>query len=170
MGTILYHQYRGCEITNNVSHHDENIGSALSDRFELVVSDMQLDISRQFSILPTCVVHWARKSDWVVVTDVEVNFGLDEGQLTGRILVFAVGAGKAAVSIPYWAAKELFENRRALLVAFSDSKSLSKTTAESIGKKSQIAEMQSREYDCGMKSMPRPKVDYQWYRMPCYWN
>lgn len=157
-------------MTNNASHHDKNIGSTLSNTFELIVSAMKLDISRQFSVLPTFVVHLPRKSDWVVETDVEVNFGSDERKLTGRILVFAVGAGKAAVSIPYWAAKELFENRRGLLVVFNDLKSLSKTTAESIDKKPQMAEMQPGEYDCGMKSMPLPKVGCRWYRMSFYWN
>ncbi len=88
---------------------------------------------------------------------------MDKEQLTGRILVFAVGAGRAAVSIPYWAAKELFENRRGLLVVFGDSQALSDATAELIDNESQMYKIQSRSYASGMSITPRSQVGYQWH-------
>jgi hypothetical protein len=133
-------------MATNTSHLVENIGSAPGGTFEPVAAAIQPDISRQFSEPATFVVRWARKSDCMVLANIKVNFYLDKGQLTGRILVFAAGAGKAAVSIPYWAAKELLENRRGLLVAFCDSRALNHATAELIDDESQIAEIQSRAY------------------------
>ncbi|MHC4680237.1 MAG: hypothetical protein ACYTEK_16235 [Planctomycetota bacterium] len=121
MENVLYHQRRRCEIAANTSHVVENIGSAPGGTFKPVAAATQPDISRQFSGLVTFVVHKDRKSDCTVAADVDGNSYVDKGQLTSRTLVFAVGAGKAAVSIPYWAAKESLEDRRVLLVAFGAS-------------------------------------------------
>lgn len=117
---------------------------------------MQLDISRQFSGLAAFVVRCARRSDCIVPVDVEVNFYLDEEQSTGRILVFAVGSGKAAVSIPYRAAKELFENKRDLPVVFGYSQELNDTTAKLIYDKSQITKLRSRAYAWSTNTTPYP--------------
>lgn len=153
-------------IDTCTSHLVENIGSAPGGTFEPVATVIPPDISRQFSEPAAFVVRWARKSDYMIMVDVEINFYLDKGQLTGRTLDLAVGAGKAAVSIPYWAAKELLENRRGLLVAFGDSQALSVATAEFIDEESQMAEIQSRAYACGMNTTQHPQVGYQWHRMP----
>jgi len=119
---------------------------------------MQLDISRQFSGPAAFVLRCTRRSDCIVAADVEVNFYLDKGQPTGRILVFAVGAGKAAVSIPYRAAKELLENKRDLPVVFGYSKALNDAPAGLIYDESQITKIRSGAHAWSTSTTPYPQA------------
>ncbi|TKJ34771.1 MAG: hypothetical protein CEE38_16560 [Planctomycetes bacterium B3_Pla] len=129
-----------------------------------------------------------KKSHIIIAGDAD----LDKGKLISRVLAFAVGAGKAAVSIPYWAAKELPEDRRGLLVAFDDSRALRNAMVELTGDEPQMAEIQSTAHACGVNKFwskvsnkywkplhtrassrnptPRPQVGCQWRRMSGYGN
>ncbi len=51
----------------------------------------------------------------------------NEAQMTSGTLAYAVGAGAAVVSTPYWHAKELLKDGRGLFVDFEDTKSIAAT-------------------------------------------
>ncbi len=57
--------------------------------------------------------------------DIYVTPYLNEAQVVSGTLAFAVGAGKAVVSTPYWHAKELLDDGRGRFVPFTDSQALS---------------------------------------------
>ena len=63
--------------------------------------------------------------EYLCATDVYVTPYLSEAQITSGTLSYAVGAGCAVVSTPYWHAQELLDNGRGRLFDFKNSDQLS---------------------------------------------
>jgi glycosyltransferase involved in cell wall biosynthesis len=89
--------------------------------------------------------------------DVYVTPYLHKKQLTSGTLAFAMGAGKAIVSTPYWAAEELLDHGRGKLVGFGNSNDMACAILEILGDDSSSLGMRLRAYQYGRK-MTWPKV------------
>ncbi len=63
-------------------------------------------------------------ADYLLATDIYVIPYPNEAQITSGTLAYAVGAGCAVVSTPFWHAKELLADDRGILFPFNDSKRL----------------------------------------------
>src|SRR4030095_3211506 len=66
---------------------------------------------------------------YLQATDVFVSPYLNEAQVTSGALSYAMGAGAAVVSTPYWHARELLAEGRGCVFPFGDSASLARTLA-----------------------------------------
>ncbi|MHC4571123.1 MAG: glycosyltransferase family 4 protein [Planctomycetota bacterium] len=96
--------------------------------------------------------------------DIYVTPYLHKEQLTSGTLAFAVGAGKAVVSTPYWAAQELLAKRRGKLVRFGNSKYIAKSIIEILRDNALFSKMRKQAYEYG-RSMTWPKVGRAYWKL-----
>ncbi|MDH3614357.1 MAG: glycosyltransferase family 4 protein, partial [Gammaproteobacteria bacterium] len=91
--------------------------------------------------------------------DIYVTPYLNEAQIVSGTLAFAVGAGKAVVSTPYWHAQEMLADGRGRLVPFKDSRALSQQINQLLDVPEERLKMRQAAYDYSrpmvMKEMGR---------------
>jgi glycosyltransferase involved in cell wall biosynthesis len=95
--------------------------------------------------------------------DIYVTPYLYKEQLTSGTLAFAVGAGKAVVSTPYWAAEELLAQGRGVLTEFNNSKQMASEIIKLLDDKVLLNQIQLRAYRYG-RAMTWPRIG------ETYWN
>lgn len=81
------------------------------------------------------------------VSDVYVIPYPNPAQITSGTLAYAVGAGKAVVSTPFWHAEELLADGRGLLFPFNDSAALSQQINDLLDKPSERHAIRRNAYD-----------------------
>jgi glycosyltransferase involved in cell wall biosynthesis len=69
-----------------------------------------------------------------------------EAQAVSGTLAYALGAGKAIISTPYWHAAELLDNGRGALVPFEDPAAIADTAIELLGNDAARQAMRKRAY------------------------
>lgn len=74
-----------------------------------------------------------------------------EAQITSGALSYAVGAGAAVVSTPYWHAQELLAGGRGMLFDFNDDVQLSATINDLIDNKATLTSLKHNAYEFGKK-------------------
>jgi len=79
-------------------------------------------------------------------SDIYVTPYLNEAQIVSGTLAYALGAGKAVVSTPYWYAKEMLDEGRGRLVPFRDSKSLAAEITDLFDNEAERNAMRKRAY------------------------
>jgi glycosyltransferase involved in cell wall biosynthesis len=89
--------------------------------------------------------------------DIYVTPYLYKEQLTSGTLAFAVGAGKAVVSTPYWAAEELLAQGRGVLTEFNNSKQMASEIIKLLDDKVLLNQIQLRAYRYG-RAMTWPRI------------
>ncbi len=103
-------------------------------------------------------------NNFLCAADVYVTPYLSRKQLTSGTLSFAVGAGKAVVSTPYWAANELLADGRGMLVPFGDSKKTSEAIVKILTNDSKFYSLRRRAYDYG-RSRTWPRIGQEYWKL-----
>ncbi len=84
---------------------------------------------------------------YLQATDIFVSPYLNEAQVTSGALSYAMGAGAAAVSTPYWHAQELLADGRGCLFPFADSVALGQTIISLLNTPAELNRVRTAAYD-----------------------
>ncbi len=101
---------------------------------------------------------------YLQAADIFVSPYLNEAQVTSGALSYAMGAGSAAVSTPYWHARELLADGRGCLFPFGDSAALTKTLIGLLGSKSELERVRAAAFEF-TRSMLWPRVGEAYFEL-----
>ena len=85
--------------------------------------------------------------EFLGAADIYVTSYLNEAQITSGTLAYALGAGKAVVSTPYWYAQEMLDDGRGRLVPFGDSEALAREISDLFDDETARHAMRKTGYD-----------------------
>ena len=88
--------------------------------------------------------------DYLTAADMYITPYLNEAQITSGTLSYAVGAGAAVISTPYWHAQELLADNRGRLFDFRDGDGLANIVNELFKEKDKLAQLRSNAYEYGL--------------------
>jgi glycosyltransferase involved in cell wall biosynthesis len=88
--------------------------------------------------------------NYLTACEVYVTPYLNEAQITSGTLSYAVGAGAAVVSTPYWHATELLADKRGRLFDFKNSETLADTVIELLDQDRILVELKDNAYQYGL--------------------
>lgn len=115
---------------------------------------------------------------FIGAADIYVTPYLSEAQIVSGTLAYAVGAGKAVISTPYWYAQEMLADKRGVLVPFRDPAALAEQVIELLANEAERHAMRKRAYLFGramvwsevakdyMKSFERTRAERRHYVLP----
>ncbi|MBN1598517.1 MAG: glycosyltransferase family 4 protein [Bacteroidales bacterium] len=86
---------------------------------------------------------------YLSASDIYITPYLNEAQITSGTLSYAVGAGSAVISTPYWHASELLADGRGRIFNFNDSEGLSLILMELLDKPGVLKDLREKAYDYG---------------------
>ena len=86
---------------------------------------------------------------YLSASDIYITPYLNEAQITSGTLSYAIGAGSAVVSTPYWHATDILANGRGRLFDFNDSEGLSTILIELFDKPDVLKMLRKKAYNYG---------------------
>lgn len=125
----------------------KNSGEEYRDHLKTLAN--QLNVSKHLSFINKFVSE-EELVDYLTATDIYVTPYLNEAQITSGTLSYAVGAGAAIVSTPYWHATELLANNRGRLFDFKNADALAENVIELLDQKRVMNELKENAYEYGL--------------------
>lgn len=120
---------------------------------ELGLDDNVIFVNRFVELSELC--------DYLGATDIYITPYLNEAQITSGTLVYALGAGKAVISTPYWYAKEMLSDGRGILVPFRNARAIAKQVNHLLDNEVERHAMRKRAYTyCRKMIWKRVAQDY----------
>jgi glycosyltransferase involved in cell wall biosynthesis len=101
---------------------------------------------------------------YLQATDIFISPYVNEAQVTSGALSYAMGAGAAVISTPYWHAQELLADGRGSLFPFGDSRALSRTLRELLGSPAELHRVRSAAFEF-TRSMLWPQVGQRYLEL-----
>jgi glycosyltransferase involved in cell wall biosynthesis len=89
--------------------------------------------------------------NYLSAADVYITPYMNEAQISSGTLSYAVGAGAATVSTPYWHASELLSDNRGLFFDFRDANGLANVVNDLFNNPQKLAELKENAYEYGKR-------------------
>jgi len=101
---------------------------------------------------------------WLQASDIYVTPYMNKAQAVSGTLSYAIGAGNASISTPYWYAEEMLSDGRGYLFDFNDSEKLSSILRDLLKDEKKLRVLQQRTYKFG-RQMTWEKVSIKYARV-----
>lgn len=152
MAEVVRHDPSVVYLVVGAMHPEIPLPESLSYKLQLdkMVSDLALQDNVVFHDRFVSNKQLAR---FLQAADLYVTPYPKKEQLTSGTLAFAVGAGNAVVSTPYWAAEELLAQGRGRLVDFGDCRQMAGAIVEILNDKALLSSMQKKAYHYGREML-----------------
>ncbi|MCF6291098.1 MAG: glycosyltransferase family 4 protein [Desulfobacterales bacterium] len=99
--------------------------------------------------------------EYIGAADIYITPYLSEKQIVSGALAYAVGAGKAVISTPYWYAEEILSSDRGRLVAFRDADGIAREVNDLLANEQERNAVRKRAYQFGrMMVWSKVAVEY----------
>jgi glycosyltransferase involved in cell wall biosynthesis len=131
-------------------HHGESYRLSLESRAQRLGVDSHMIFHNRF-------VSQNELTEFIAAADIYITPYLKAEQITSGTLAYAVGAGKAVISTPYWYAKELLADGRGVLVPWRDPEAIAREVTLLLGDDAMRLAMRERAAAHG-RSMVWPVV------------
>jgi glycosyltransferase involved in cell wall biosynthesis len=125
----------------------KNSGEEYRDHLKSLAA--QLGVSQNLCFINKFVAE-EELIQYLTACEVYVTPYLNEAQITSGTLSYAVGAGAAVVSTPYWHAIELLDHNRGRLFDFKNSEALADIINELLEQNRVISELKENAYQYGL--------------------
>jgi glycosyltransferase involved in cell wall biosynthesis len=102
--------------------------------------------------------------EYLYAIDIYITPYLNEAQITSGTLSYAIGAGTAVISTPYWHAQELLSEGRGLLFDFHDHEQLSNIILDLFDNRHKIETLRETAYEYGQK-LRWPKIGAKYLKV-----
>lgn len=119
-------------------------GEAYRESLLALVDELGL---RGHVVFQTGFLSEAELFDYLTATDMYVTPYLSRTQITSGTLAYAVGAGAAVLSTPYWHAEELLDDGRGILFDFHDDRALTEHLLALLDEPDRLATYRQRAAD-----------------------
>lgn len=127
-------------------HVLKNDGNAYRTTLERLVDRLNLD---NHVVFHNRFVTLDELLGYIGVAEIYITAYPNKQQITSGTLAYAVGAGKAVVSTPYWHAEEMLADRRGLLFPFGDSDALARSVNDLLANPAELSSIRHRAYQYG---------------------
>lgn len=125
----------------------KNSGEEYRDHLKTLAS--QLGVSQNLHFINKFVAE-EELIQYLSAAEIYVTPYLNEAQITSGTLSYAVGAGSAVVSTPYWHATELLAHNRGRLFDFKNADALADTVIELLDQGRVLNELKTNAYEYGL--------------------
>lgn len=102
--------------------------------------------------------------EYLYATDIYITPYLNEAQITSGTLSYAVGAGTAVLSTPYWHAEELLAEGRGVIFDFNNSEQLGNILLDLLDNPEKIERLREAAYKYGQK-LKWPKIGAKYIKV-----
>jgi glycosyltransferase involved in cell wall biosynthesis len=125
----------------------KNSGEEYRDHLKTLAA--QLNVSKHLTFINKFVPE-DELVNYLSAAEIYVTPYLNEAQITSGTLSYAVGAGAAVVSTPYWHATELLAENRGRLFEFKNADALAEILNELLDQERVLAELKENAYNYGL--------------------
>ena len=135
-------------------HIKKNQGEEYRDYLKLLAK--QLGVAKNVSFINSFIPE-NELVNYLSAAEIYITPYLNEAQITSGTLSYAIGAGAAVISTPYWHAQELLDNNRGILFDFNDYEKLGNIVNELLGDDIKLKKLRDNAFAYGL-NLRYPKI------------